>query len=88
MTSSSGRPTDMLLPGRSGFPVGQLLAVYLIKLVVAIVSFQILPCINEMVAGAVGRRPSEVGYYSGLVATAYNVANGLTVFPWGRLSGT
>jgi hypothetical protein len=72
---------------RTALPLGQLFAVYLIKLMVPVAAFQILPYVNEMVAHAVQRPPSEIGYYSGLVATAYNVANGLTVYPWGRLSG-
>jgi hypothetical protein len=90
MTLSSPADAEALLPrpARTPLPKGQLLAVYTIKLMVPVTSFQILPYVNEMVAHAVKRSPNEVGYYSGLVSTAYTVAHLLTVYPWARLSGS
>lgn len=78
----------MLLPGptRTPMPKGQLLAVYAIKLMLPVSSFQVLPFINEMVGRAVGRPVNEVGYYSGLVTTSYSLAQTVAVYPWSRTS--
>lgn len=84
----SGEPLPEVLEKESPLPIAQLITVYLIKLTVPVVSFQVQPYINKMVSEMdlpVGR---PVGYYTGLLGFAHAAGLILTVFPWGRLSGT
>ncbi|KAI0811043.1 MFS general substrate transporter [Irpex lacteus] len=82
----SGEPLPEVLEKESPLPIAQLITVYLIKLTVPVVSFQVQPYINKMVSEMdlpVGR---PVGYYTGLLGFAHAAGLILTVFPWGRLS--
>lgn len=69
-------------------PRAQLAAVYFIKLTIPVVSTQVQPYLNKMISELDLPPGRPVGYYSGLLGLAINAGQFLTVFPWGRLSGT
>lgn len=74
-------------PVQNPLPKAQLAAVYTIKLLVPLVSLQILPYVNQMIEDLHLSGARSTGYYSGLVSTAFTLAQLLSVYPWARLSG-
>jgi hypothetical protein len=82
---------EPLLQGRNAAPTplpkAQLAAVYAIKLIVPVVSFQHLPYINKWIEDLHLSGNKSTGYYSGLLGTAFTLAQFLSVYPWARLSG-
>ena len=72
-------------------PWRQLLTLCLVRLVDPICFSQIFPYINDMLLdmGVVGpNEPERVGFYSGLIESAFSVAVAVAIYPWARLSGT
>ena len=69
-------------------PRMQLAAIYGIKLIVPVANTQVLPYINKMVGLMNLPGGRSVGYYTGLLSTAHTAGQILTIFFWGRLSGT
>ncbi|KZT54706.1 MFS general substrate transporter [Calocera cornea HHB12733] len=68
-------------------PKLQVFAVCFMRLVEPMSIWVIFPFINEMVhATGIVSTPEEVGYYSGLVESAYHFAQFLTSYFWGALS--
>ena len=80
--------TDTQRTATNPLPRAQLATIYGIKLVVPIASTQVLPYVNKMVASMDLPGGRSVGYYSGLLAAAHTIGQFLTIFFWGRLSGT
>lgn len=68
-------------------PKGQLAAVYTIKLFIPVASLQMLPYVNQMIEDLHLSGARSTGYYSGLVGSAFALAQLLSVYPWARLSG-
>lgn len=77
-----------LRPAQNPLPKAQLAAVYTIKLIVPLVSLQILPYVNQMIEDLHLSGARSTGYYSGLVGSAFTLAQLLSVYPWARLSGS
>ena len=72
-------------------PWRQLLTLCLVRLVDPICFSQIFPYINNQLLdmGVVGpNEPERVGFYSGLIESAFSVAVAVAIYPWARLSGT
>lgn len=72
-------------------PWRQLLTLCLVRLIDPICFSQLFPYINDMLLdmGVVGpNEPERVGFYSGLIESAFSVAVALAIYPWARLSGT
>jgi MFS family permease len=74
-------------PGPTPLPTVQLAAVYAIKLIIPIASFQHLPYINQWIDDLHLSGQRSTGYYSGLLDSAFTLAQLLSVYPWARLSG-
>lgn len=76
-----------LRPPQNPLPKAQLAAVYTIKLLLPVAIFQIYPYMNQMIEDLHLSSARSTGYYSGLVGTAFTLAQLLSVYPWARLSG-
>ena len=89
--ASTATPVSPLLgklrPPQNPLPKAQLAAVCTIKLLVPLVSLQILPYVNQMIEDLHLSGARSTGYYSGLVGSAFALAQLLSVYPWARLSG-
>ena len=90
-SASDDAPVAPLLgtsrPAPNPLPKAQLAGVYTIKLLVPLVSTQILPYVNQMIEDLHLSGARSTGYYSGLVSSAFTLAQLLSVYPWARLSG-
>ncbi|PSR88834.1 hypothetical protein PHLCEN_2v4983 [Hermanssonia centrifuga] len=73
---------------RTPLPRAQLVAIYGIKLIVPVASTQVMPYINKMLDGFDLPGGHSVGYYSGLMTTSHTAGQFLTIYFWGRLSGS
>lgn len=74
-------------PPPNPLPKAQLVVVYTIKLIIPLASGQILPYVNQMIEDLHLSGTRSTGYYSGLVGSAFTLAQLLSVYPWARLSG-
>ena len=72
---------------RTPLPRVQLATIYTIKLVLPVSATQFLPYVNKMVAELIPAGAS-VGHYSGLLSLSSSSGHFLSIFFWGRLSGT
>ncbi|KIM27572.1 hypothetical protein M408DRAFT_330004, partial [Serendipita vermifera MAFF 305830] len=68
-------------------PVKQLLILALVRLAEPINFTIIFPFVNQMMEDLkVTDKPSEIGFYSGLVDSSFAIAQCCTILQWGRLS--
>lgn len=74
--------------GATPLPRAQLVAIYTVKLTIVVASTQVLPYLNKMTESLEGVDHRSVGYYSGLLSTSHTLGQIITIFFWGRLSGT
>ena len=80
-------PLGISSVAQNPLPKAQLAAVFTIKLLIPVVSFQIYPYVNQMIEDLHLSSARSTGYYSGLVGSAFTLAQLLSVYPWARLSG-
>ncbi|THH18400.1 hypothetical protein EUX98_g8965 [Antrodiella citrinella] len=66
-------------------PKVKLAVVFAIKLLIPVASSQPSPYINRMLGDMLGSS-EKVGYYSGLVASSFHLAQMLGMYPWARIS--
>ena len=89
LTTTTTTPT--MATTMTPIPWRQLLTLCLVRLVDPICFSQIFPYINDMLLdmGVVGpNEPERVGFYSGLIESAFSAAVAIAIYPWARLSGT
>ncbi|KAG6370555.1 major facilitator superfamily domain-containing protein [Boletus reticuloceps] len=67
-------------------PKAQLGALFAVRIVDPIAYQQIFPYINQLLADLRVAEPEQVGFYSGLVESAYSLAQVFSVYQWGRIS--
>ncbi|KZO92825.1 member of major facilitator superfamily multidrug-resistance, DHA1 sub-family [Calocera viscosa TUFC12733] len=80
-------PSKGTMANPTPLPKLQVFAVCFMRLVEPMSIWVVFPFINEMVhATGIVSSPEEVGYYSGLVESAYHGAQFLTSYFWGALS--
>lgn len=70
-------------------PYAQLACLCLVRTAEPINFTHIFPYVNQMLAGMhVTDDPSRIGFYSGVVESAFAVAQLCSIYQWARLSGT
>ncbi|KAF8551948.1 MFS general substrate transporter [Imleria badia] len=67
-------------------PKAQLGALIAVRIVDPIAYQQIFPYINQLLADLRIAEPERVGFYSGLVESAYSLAQVFSVYQWGKIS--
>ena len=85
------RTTTTTTMAMTPIPWRQLLTLCLVRLVDPICFSQIFPYINNHLLDMGVVRPNEperVGFYSGLIESAFSVIVAVAIYPWARLSGT
>jgi MFS family permease len=74
-------------PGPTPIPKGQLAALCTVRLVEPIAFTQLFPYVNEFMSDLhLTDDPSRVGFYSGLVESAFALAQLSSIYQWARLS--
>lgn len=69
-------------------PLAQLACLCLVRTTEPINFTHIFPYVNQMLAGMhVTDDPSRIGFYSGVVESAFAVAQLCSIYQWARLSG-
>ncbi|KAI9568452.1 major facilitator superfamily domain-containing protein [Boletus coccyginus] len=81
---SSRTPNLQLAP--TPLPKAQLSALIAVRIVDPIAYQQIFPYINQLLADLHIAEPERVGFYSGLVESAYSLAQVFSVYQWGKIS--
>ncbi|KAG9308880.1 major facilitator superfamily domain-containing protein [Chiua virens] len=72
--------------GPTPLPKAQLGTLVVVRSVDPIAYSQIFPFINQLLADLRIAKPEQVGLYSGLIESAYSLAQVFSVYQWGRLS--
>ncbi|KAG9308879.1 major facilitator superfamily domain-containing protein [Chiua virens] len=67
-------------------PKAQLGALIAVRIADPIAYQQIFPYVNQFIADLRITEPDQVGFYSGLVESAYSLAQVLSVYQWGKIS--
>ncbi|EIW85420.1 MFS general substrate transporter [Coniophora puteana RWD-64-598 SS2] len=74
-------------PRVTPIPVGQLLALCIVRLADPIVFTQLFPYVNEFMSDLhVTDDPSRIGFYSGLVESAFAISQLCSIYQWARIS--
>ncbi|KAF8551949.1 MFS general substrate transporter [Imleria badia] len=82
--SSSRTPSPR--QAQTPLPKAQLGALIAVRIVDPIAYQQIFPYINQLLADMRIAEPERVGFYSGLVESAYSLAQVFSVYQWGKIS--
>ncbi|KZT24425.1 major facilitator superfamily multidrug-resistance, DHA1 sub-family [Neolentinus lepideus HHB14362 ss-1] len=80
--------TQMSKPETTPLPWLQLSIIYWLQLSEPMTGYVLYPIINQMVLeyGLTGGDAEEIGYYAGVIMSAFYVTETLFIFFWGRLS--